>query len=213
MPVDPSTYLAFVAASMLLLAIPGPTVIMVVGQSLAHGRPAALASVVGVGLGDLCLAILSLAGVGALLAASAGAFTLMKWIGALYLVYLGIRLWRAPVTPIGETGMHGTSETVPKMKILREAFLVTLFNPKGIVFFVAFVPQFVDWSAAYWPQAIIFVATFTTLAMANGFVFALAASRARRLATRPFMLRALQRAGGACLAGAGLLALAARRPI
>ena len=107
MPVNPTTLAAFSAASFLLLVIPGPTIVMVVGQALAHGRRAALASVAGVALGDLAAATLSLIGIGALLAASATVFLAVKWVGALYLVYLGIRMWRTPMGATGgERGRH-----------------------------------------------------------------------------------------------------------
>ena len=91
-------WLTFLLATAVLLAIPGPTDLMVIGQSLGAGRRHALPLVAGVALGDLTAMTLSLAGLGALLAASAAAFTLLKWIGAAYLVYLGVTLWRAPVS-------------------------------------------------------------------------------------------------------------------
>src|SRR5689334_8088684 len=92
------TWTAFVLASVVLLAIPGPTILLVIGQSLGAGRRNALPLVAGVALGDLTAMTLSLAGLGALLAASATAFTVLKWVGAAYLVWLGLSLWRAPVT-------------------------------------------------------------------------------------------------------------------
>ena len=95
-PVDLPVLLAFSAASLALLVIPGPTIIMVVAQALAHGRRVALASVAGVALGDLLAASLSLVGVGTILAASATAFTVIKWAGAAYLVWIGVKMVDTP---------------------------------------------------------------------------------------------------------------------
>ena len=95
MPLD--HWLAFAAASAVLLAIPGPTVLLVISYALGHGRRPAAAIVAGVALGDLTAMTASVLGLGAVLAASAAIFTALRWIGGAYLVYLGIRLWRAPV--------------------------------------------------------------------------------------------------------------------
>jgi threonine/homoserine/homoserine lactone efflux protein len=131
------TWMAFALAAAAMLAIPGPTILLVVGQSLGAGRRNALPLVAGVALGDLTAMALSLAGLGALLATSAAAFAALKWAGAAYLVWLGVRLWRAPVEA-------GAPPPPDARRALRQAFAVTALNPKGIAFFVAFVPQFLD---------------------------------------------------------------------
>ncbi|MEF2553636.1 LysE family translocator [Aurantimonas sp. A2-1-M11] len=221
MPVDPATLAAFALASLILLVIPGPTIIMVIGQALAHGRGVALASVLGVGLGDLVAASLSLIGVGALLSASATAFIALKWVGAAYLVWMGIAMWRTTLSryasdvpdtadPVAAALPH-LSAARPS-RIFRDAFLVTLFNPKGIVFFVAFVPQFLDSGRPYWPQAAVFVALFVVLAVANAFVYAQLAARARDVVRRPSVMKLVIRLGGSCLVGAGVAAALVARP-
>ncbi|MEX6506316.1 LysE family translocator [Jiella sp. M17.18] len=209
MPVEPATLAAFVLASTILLVIPGPTVVMVVGQALAHGRRVALASVAGVGLGDLCAASLSLAGVGALLAASAEAFAVLKWAGAAYLVFMGIKLWRHPPA-FAQT--PGDAPAGSPRKVFQDAFLVTLFNPKGIVFFAAFVPQFVSPAQAYLPQAAIFVGVFVALGIANAALYARLAATARSLARRPVVLRRMGRTGAVCLISAGIASALVQRP-
>jgi len=143
LPVEPHLLAAFIAASFVLLVIPGPTIILVISQALAHGRRVAMASVAGVGLGDLFAATLSLIGVGTVLAASATAFTVIKWIGAAYLVWIGVKMLRSPVTPpdVSQAAIE-SDQASHSWPVFRDAFLVTLFNPKGIVFFLAFVPQF-----------------------------------------------------------------------
>ena len=114
-----ATWIAFAVASVVLLLIPGPTVLLVVSYALTQGRRIAVAMAAGVALGDFTAMTLSLAGLGALLAASATLFTVLKWVGAAYLVYLGVRLWRAkPVLPdvarrAGAAGRRRRSSATP----------------------------------------------------------------------------------------------------
>lgn len=198
------TWLAFVAATVVMLAIPGPTILLVIGQSLGAGRRAALPLVAGVALGDLTAMTLSLAGLGALLAASATLFTVLKFAGAAYLIWLGIRLWRAPVE-------DGAMPPVSGRRAFRDAYVVTALNPKGIAFFVAFVPLFVDAAAPFVPQAALLVGTFVTLAAVNAGIYALLAARLSGAVRRPAVRRAFNRCGGLVLVGAGLATAAMRR--
>jgi threonine/homoserine/homoserine lactone efflux protein len=198
------TWIAFVLASVVLLAIPGPTILLVIGQSLGGGRRNALPLVAGVALGDLTAMTLSLAGLGALLAASATAFTVLKWAGAAYLVWLGVSLWRAPVTA-------EAPPPLPARRAMRDAYVVTALNPKSIAFFVAFVPQFVAPDAAFLPQAALLVATFVLLAAANAALYAALAGRLSGAVTRPAVRRGFNLAGGTMLVGAGIATAAMRR--
>ncbi|GIX09160.1 LysE family translocator [Elioraea sp.] len=200
------TWIAFVAASAVVLAIPGPTILLVIGQSLGAGRRGALPLVAGVALGDLTAMTLSLAGLGALLAASATAFTVVKWIGAGYLVWLGLALWRAPVPAEGAAPV-----ALPARRAMRDAYVVTALNPKSIAFFVAFVPQFVVPGAAFAPQAAILIATFVVMAAANAALYAVLAARLAGAVRRPAVRRLVNRAGGAMLIGAGAATAAMRR--
>ena len=109
---DLTTWIAFAFASIVLLLIPGPTVLLVVSYALTQGRRVALATVAGVALGDLVAMTLSLAGLGAILAASSAVFTILKWIGAAYLLYLGIRLWRAKPSLALESASRSRAEAV-----------------------------------------------------------------------------------------------------
>lgn len=134
-------WLAFVAASAVLLIIPGPTILMVISYSMAHGRRANVPLVAAVALGDSTALAVSLLGLGALLATSAFWFTVVKGVGGLYLLYLGIKMLRAGVSP------HEVSApTAPgsRWKLFANTYIVTALNPKGIVFFVAFLPQFIS---------------------------------------------------------------------
>jgi threonine/homoserine/homoserine lactone efflux protein len=203
-------WLAFAAASAILVAIPGPTVLLVISYALGHGRRSAAATVAGVALGDLTAMTASMLGLGALLATSAAVFSVLKWVGAAYLVYLGLKLWRAPVSSGAPGGEAGTAEAKPH-RILLHAYAVTALNPKGIVFFVAFLPQFLDASQPVLPQMLIFGATFLALATLNALAYALTASAARRTIRKPAVQRAVNRVGGSLLIGAGVAAVTWRR--
>src|SRR5262249_42097173 len=125
-------WLAFTLASAILVAIPGPTVLLVISYALGHGRKSATATVAGVALGDFTAMTASMLGLGAFLAASATLFTALKLIGAAYLIYMGIRLWRAPVAM---PGIDAPTETDGR-RIFAHAYVVTALNPKSIVFFI-----------------------------------------------------------------------------
>ena len=140
-------WLAFAAASAVLLIIPGPTILTVISYSMAHGRRANVPLVLAVALGDSTALALSLLGLGALLATSALWFTLVKWVGGLYLLYLGIKLLRAGV-PRQRAQVAAPTATASRWRLFANTYLVTALNPKGIVFFVAFLPQFIDARAA-----------------------------------------------------------------
>jgi threonine/homoserine/homoserine lactone efflux protein len=200
-------YLAYVAAAAIVLVIPGPTITLVIGYALAEGRRSAWATVAGVTLGDLTAVTLSLAGLGALLAASAALFTAVKWAGAAYLVYLGIRLWRTDPAPGKVEGLKPSS---PR-RMLAHAWAVTSLNPKSIVFFVAFLPQFVAPGRPALPQLALLGATFVAMAAFNAAAYAWLAGRARNAIRHPSILRAVNRIGGSILIGAGLTTVAIRR--
>ena len=200
------TWFAFVATSAVLLVIPGPTILLVLSYALGRGWKVAAPVATGVALGDLTAMTLSMLGVGALLASSAALFTAVKWIGAAYLVFLGVKLWQAGT----KFGADPRTEAAGPGRMLAHAWLVTTLNPKSIVFFVAFLPQFLDTTLPFWPQALIFEATFVTLAFLNAFGYALLAARARRLTENSRAIRVFHRAGGAALIAAGAAAVTVR---
>ena len=194
------TWAAFAAASTILLLIPGPTILLVVSYALGQGWRTALPMAVGVALGDFTAMTASLLGLGVLLAASATVFAALKWAGAAYLVWLGIKLWRAG----GHLEATPRTGAAPAARMIAHAWLVTALNPKSIVFFVAFLPQFVDPRQPFLPQVAIFEATFLVLAFANALTYATLASRARSLMRSPRAIGLLNRLGGGLLIGAGV---------
>jgi threonine/homoserine/homoserine lactone efflux protein len=202
-------WLAFVAASSILLAIPGPTILLVISYALGHGRKVASATVAGVALGDFTAMTASMLGLGALLATSAAIFTVLKCVGAAYLIWLGIKLWRTPIAAEATNGTMAVPAEQP-LRIFLHTYVVTALNPKSIVFFVAFLPQFLDRNADFWTQMAIFEATFLILAFCNAFGYALVASRARSVFASERAIRVFNRTGGSLLVGAGVATVAMR---
>jgi threonine/homoserine/homoserine lactone efflux protein len=139
---DPSTFALFAIAALALTLVPGPAVLYIVARSVEGGRPAGLASAVGVAVGGLVHIAFAVVGLSAVLASSATAFAVMKWLGAAYLVYLGLR------TILTRNGGGATEtpavEHASLARILRQGIVVNVLNPKTALFFLAFLPQFVE---------------------------------------------------------------------
>jgi threonine/homoserine/homoserine lactone efflux protein len=200
------TWLAFVAASTILLVIPGPTILLVISYALGQGWRAALPMSIGVALGDFTAMSLSMLGVGALLAASATLFTVLKLVGGAYLVWLGIKLWRAG----GALRAEARTGVASAVSMIAHAWLVTALNPKSITFFVAFLPQFLDPSGDVLRQMLIFGATFLVLAFANALGYGLLAARAGAMTRNPSAISLFNKIGGSLLIGAGVAAATVR---
>ncbi|MDA0230177.1 MAG: LysE family translocator [Proteobacteria bacterium] len=206
---DLEIWLAFVLASLVLLAIPGPTVMLVVSYALGRGRSSAWATVPGVALGDLSAMTASLLGAGALLAASATLFTVLKLVGAAYLIWLGIQLWRAKPSLDGLEG--GKFATAGYGQMFWNSYVVTALNPKSILFFVTFVPQFIDPQRPLVMQLVIFEATFVSLAAFTLVLWALLAGEMHARFKRAATMRLINRLGGSFLIAAGVLAATLHR--
>jgi threonine/homoserine/homoserine lactone efflux protein len=202
-------WLAFVAASVIMLIIPGPTILTVISYSVAHGRKANVPLVAAVALGDSTALLFSLLGLGALLATSAFWFTAIKWAGGLYLLYLGIKLLRAGVSA---SPVHEPAAPESRWRLFANTYLVTALNPKGILFFVAFLPQFLNPVAPAAQQLWILGITFVALATLNATLYAVFAASARKLLASPRAQRRFHLAGGSLLSAAGVWALLAKRP-
>jgi threonine/homoserine/homoserine lactone efflux protein len=202
------TWLAFVGVSALMGLAPGPGVTSIVGYAIGSGRRTALAAAAGLAVGNAVAITLSLAGVGALLAASAIAFSVLKWIGAAYLLALGV------LTLLKARRAGGSAVSRPATRP-RTAFAgaVTLgmFHPKTIVFYVAFVPQFISPHSPYAPQATLLAVSFCATVFGTDAGYALAASAASRWLRRPGVAGWAERASGGVLIAAGLATAAARR--
>jgi len=195
-------YIAFVLASVVLILIPGPNVAVIVAASLGQGSRHGLVTVAGTSAAMVLQLAFTVLGMTALLAALADWFEWLRWAGVVYLLYLGIRRWRSSADPFapGAAAAH---------RQFWRGFLVSATNPKTLLFYGAFFPQFIDSGDDVAAQLALLAATFLVIAMVLDSVWALCAGYARRrLAGRG---RLMNRLGGACLAGAGLgLALARR---
>jgi len=177
-----TTTIAFLLASLVLAVTPGPGVAYIVARTLAQGRSAGLASVAGVALGNLGNALGASLGLAALFALSSVAFTLVKWAGAAYLLWLGVQAFRRPPAADALQGTFGA----PRLgRIFRDGFVVALLNPKTALFFAAFLPQFMDAATSPAQQAALLGSVFVLLAAAtdSGYVL-LAGAVGRALAGR-----------------------------
>ena len=202
-------WFSFAVASTLLVAMPGPTVMMVVSFALSHGRRSVVASTLGVTAGDFTAMTVSLLGAGALLAASAFLFTIVKYIGAAYLVYLGIKMWRNANRAAALD--FAAAEIGRDKHVFWRCFVVTALNPKGVIFFTAFLPQFINQHEALLPQFLILEVTFIGIAAINTVLWAFAAGSLRARFRKPGFKKTVERAGGGFLIGAGLLTALSRR--
>lgn len=193
--------LAFAVASVVIIVIPGPSVLFVIGRSIALGRRAGLLSVLGNALGTVPAVVAVAVGVGAIVAASVFAFTMIKIAGAIYLVYLGIEAIRHRHAEVPGPGHVPT----PSRKLLRQGFIVGVTNPKTIAFFVAVLPQFVAPAAgAVWAQLLVLGLTFQAVALVSDSAWAIAAGTARTwFATSPRRGAILAGTGGVMMIGLG----------
>jgi homoserine/homoserine lactone efflux protein len=205
---DLHTLGAFVTAAILLLVMPGPTDTLVVSYVLTRGRRSALFSVPGVCLGYIVSLTLTLLGLGALLMTSAELFNALKIAGAVYLIYLGIKTWRAPVPDtLDDDGRLARD----KGRMFAQAFVVTALNPAGIMFYVAFFPQFIDVNRPLLPQMVALGACFVVLGTLNSALYATLAAHVRRFINSYRARKAINRAtGGVLIAMGGMMSLARR---
>lgn len=166
-----STWLSFAMVSLVIVITPGVTIAYIISQSLAHGKKAALPLAGGVVLGDSACFVASVVGVGALLLAYPPLVTIIKFVGAGYLIYLGISglLAKSDVNKIAAADGQFSAKT-----LFNRSFFITFLNPKGILFFGAFFPQFINQDASLMLQTTVLGATFVTLAMLTALSYSLA---------------------------------------
>jgi homoserine/homoserine lactone efflux protein len=198
-----STWLAFFAASWAISLSPGAGAVGAMSAGLNHGFARGYVMTFGLILGIWTQVLVVGLGLGALIAASSVGFALVKWLGVAYLVWLGIRQWRAPAVPLVAEAAEAR-EVAPRTLVLR-GWMINAANPKGTVFLLAVVPQFLDLSGALAPQYLVIAATlgFTDLIVMAGYT-ALAA-KLLRLLKSPRQIRVLNRTFGSLFVGAGVL--------
>jgi len=201
--VSPQLYAAFVAATVVLILIPGPNVALIVANSLAHGSRYGLITVAGTSSAMVVQLALTVLGMTTLLGALANGFEALRWIGVAYLVYLGIKAWRAPAVDLTKV----RAERRSLRAIYMRGFLVSLTNPKTLLFYGAFLPQFVTPGVSLTTQLALLSGTFLVVAIVLDGAWALLAARFGKALAVNGRLR--NRLTGALLLGAGVgLALA-----
>ena len=205
--------LAFMGASLVLAITPGPAVVYILARTLSQGRRSGLASVLGVALGNFGNAVGAALGLAAVLAVSSAAFTLIKLVGAAYLIWLGLKMWRAPDAGTEMAELPAVAGS-PLRQVFRDGLVVALLNPKTALFFAAFLPQFMTPGLAE-PigQSITLGAVFVLIATCtdSGYVL-LAGLLAPRLQRAQGASRWGRRAAGSAFIGLGLLTALAVRP-
>ena len=200
---DFHTWLIYLLAAIGLSLSPGPNGLLALTHGALHGRRKALYTVLGGACGFVVVIALSMFGIGALLQASLAWLTVMKWVGGLYLVWLGIQVWRAP--PIG-ADLRGSAQPRAGWSLFRQGALSALTNPKALLFFAAFLPQFIDPARSLIVQFAIMAGTFATLEIVTEFVIA---SFAQRIS--PWLARVGRRFNRAC--GGIFMAIGAALPL
>jgi threonine/homoserine/homoserine lactone efflux protein len=200
---SPPTLLAFAVASAVIIAVPGPSVLFTIGRALSAGRRVALLTVVGNALGILTQICGLAVGLGPLIAASATAYTVLKVVGAGYLVWLGVQAIRHR-RALAEAFEAGVPLTAPSLHAVRAGYVVGVTNPKTVVFFAALLPQFVVQTSPVLTQLVALGAVFAALAVVMDGTVALAASRARDwFARSPKRMERVGGVGGLMMVGLG----------
>ena len=206
-----TTFALFTGATLALFVMPGPATMYLIARAVGQGRAAGLASAIAIAMGDVVHVVAATVGLSALLMASAAAFTIVKWVGAAYLVWIGVRTWRTADAPEEGTPVP-SGQTVAQ--IFREGFLVEVLNPKTALFFLAFVPQFVDPArGAVWVQFLALGITFVALSVAFCALLVTVASSARALFEgTPRSRRTARMATGGVFVGLGVMSALAGDP-
>ena len=200
--------IAFAIASLALLVIPGPAVLYVINRSISDGRSTALAAVAGLEIGNFMHVIAATVGLSAVIAASATAFGVVKWIGAGYLIYIGLRtVSRKPAS------FNQEQKSLPRRKSFTQGIVVNTFNPKVALFFLSFLPQFIDaekGSAAL--QSLILGSLFVAIGLCTDGLYAFLASALRSTLLRGKSLPFVQRyVAGSVFVLLGVIAASTKR--
>jgi homoserine/homoserine lactone efflux protein len=185
-----NTWLIYLIAAIGLSLSPGPNGLLALTHGVLHGRRKALYTIFGGALGFIAVIALSMFGIGALLKSSVTWLAVMKWVGGAYLVWLGIQVWRSP--PIG-IEVQGRSELRSGWSLFRQGALSALTNPKGLLFFTAFLPQFIDPARGLFAQFVVMAGTFAAIEIATEMFIA---SMAHRIS--PWLRRVGRRFNQAC---------------
>lgn len=191
-------YLAYIVACFVIAVIPGPTVTVIVANSLAHGPRAGLLNVAGTQLGLALMMAVLVVGLSSVIAAMAWAFEVLRWVGAAYLIWMGYKLMRS-----NEGLEHAENRAMPRGGFVLQGFLVLMANPKALLWFGAFIPQFVDPRGNYVGQIVLLGVTAMAVALVSDGAYAVLTGGAGNLLSRK-RIKLVSRLGGGFLIGGGI---------
>lgn len=206
MPMSPEIYAAYVLATVILILMPGPIVTLVIANSLAYGTRTGVNSALGASVGNAVLAVGGAFGLAALLGLLADVFDVIRYLGAAYLIYLGIKAWRANPEVLDDT-----KPMKSKKAVWAQGFIVAITNPKTLLFYAAFFPQFIDPAQPAGPQLVLLAVTFVVIATVLDTMYAMLAGRMRTYFNDAKRARMRNRITGTLLIGTGIGMALARR--
>jgi len=207
-------FLIYILVAAVTIISPGPGVFLTISNVVRFGISGALPGVLGIAFGNLIVATVSAAGLGVLLATSAAAFTVIKLLGAAYLIWLGIKLWRSPPSTEQDPGLNESANKGGKKGVLArtsEGLLVAVLNPKGILFHMALMPQFIDPTQPYEMEVAILAGSFSLLVVVIHMIYALISGSVRKLLSGGGGGSLYRKLGGSAFIGFGILLGAARQ--
>lgn len=199
------TWLLFLVASVGLSLTPGPNGLLSLTHGVIYGSRRTLFTVSGGVLGFALLMALSMAGLGALIATSEQVFTAVKWLGALYLVYLGVKIWRSPPVPVHTANQNEADSAIASRYLFSKGFMVATSNPKVIIFFTAFLPQFINPLMPQWSQFLVMAVTFCVIEFITEMSLAAGAQRILPWLGIGKNIKIFHRVSGGTFIGAGVL--------
>lgn len=199
-------FIAFVIATMIMIALPGPSVLLTVAHSISFGWKRGIVTVSGATMGIAVQLTIAAIGLTSLLNVVAQAFEWVRWVGAIYLIYLGIKQWRSANNP-----MNLETSSVSKKNLFFQGLVITIPNPKSLIFIAAFLPQFIDTSNPIGLQFVIIVPTFLLITFTVTSIWALVAGKGSKFLRSHRALKVVSRTSGGLMVAAGLGLAAARR--
>lgn len=199
-------FIAFVIATMIMIALPGPSVLLTVAHSISFGWKRGIVTVAGATMGIAIQLTVAAIGLTSLLNVVAQAFEWVRWAGAIYLIYLGIKQWRSANEP-----MYLEASSVSKKNLFFQGLVITIPNPKSLIFIAAFLPQFINTANPIGLQFVIIVPTFLLITFTVTSIWALVAGKGSKFLRSNKALNVVSRTSGGLMVAAGLGLAAARR--
>ena len=193
-------YVIYVCVATATVLLPGPAVLLTINNSVQRGLFKSFAGIFGIALAILFVAIISATSLGIILASSVIAFTVVKMVGAVYLIYLGIKMWRTKAINTSQSSLQESSF----LRCFIEGFLVSTSNPKAVIFFMSIFPQFIDLSQNYMPQFILLAVTFSVLVIVIHTIYSFVASFAKSKLSSHKGSAALNKVSGGVFVGFGI---------